>query len=84
MTAAAPSPILPLDMTVLRLAAAGIVAVAALALATASVVAFYAGGYDIQASVYAGTAAALLATARRLRLRRRRRRPVAYLPLRFG
>ena len=69
-----------LDMNALRLAAAGIVAVAALALATASVVAFFAGGYDLDASLYAGVSLALLRLT--ARLRRRRRRALGYLPLR--
>jgi membrane protein implicated in regulation of membrane protease activity len=74
-------PIGVLDMTVLRLAAAGIVAVVAFALATASVVAFCAGGYVFQAALYAVVSLALARTA--TRLRRRRRRAVAYLPLRL-
>ena len=65
-------------MTVLRLAAAGIVAVAALALATASVVAFYAGGYDIDASVYAAIAMVLVRVT--ARLRRPRRRSLSFAP----
>jgi membrane protein implicated in regulation of membrane protease activity len=71
-----------LDMIALRLAAVGIVAVAALALATASVVAFYAGGYTIDAVLYAATALALARLA--ARLRRRRRRALGYLPLRLN
>jgi hypothetical protein len=67
------------DMNVLRLAAAGIVAVAALALVTASVVAFFAGGYVLQALLYGLTAVALARVAGRLR--RRRRRALGYLPL---
>ena len=77
--AAAPIPLL--DMTVLRLAAAGIVAAVAFALATASVVAFYAGGYVFQAALYAVVSLALARVA--TRLRRRRRRAVGYLPLRL-
>jgi hypothetical protein len=69
------------EMTVLRLAAAGIVAVAAFALGTASVVAFVAGGYFWVACAYAAASAALLVAARRVRPRRRR--AAGYLPLRF-
>jgi hypothetical protein len=59
------------DMNVLRLAAAGIVAALALALGTASVVAFFAGGYFDIACVYALAGCGLYAGARRLRPRRR-------------
>ena len=65
-------------MTVLRLAAAGIVAVAALALATASVVAFFAGGYEIDAAVYAVVALVLVRVTSRLR--RPRRRTLSFAP----
>jgi len=83
MTSGGAAPILLSDMTVLRLAAAGIVAVAASALATASVVAFYAGGYRIDAAVYAVTGLALARLAARLR-RRRRRAYGRYLHVRLG
>jgi hypothetical protein len=59
------------DMNVLRLAAAGIVAVLAFGLGTASVVAFFAGGYVSIACVYGLVTLALVGLARRLRPRRR-------------
>jgi hypothetical protein len=58
-------------MNALRLAAAGIVAVLGLALGTASVVAFVAGGYVFGACTYAGVGCALVVWSRRLRPRRR-------------
>ena len=58
-------------MNVLRLAAAGIVAGLGLLLATASVVAFLAGGYVYSAAAYGGVGCALVALSRRLRPRRR-------------
>jgi hypothetical protein len=58
-------------MNVLRLAAAGIAAVLGLALGTASVVAFVAGGYVFGACTYAAVGFALVAWSRRLRPRRR-------------
>ena len=58
-------------MNVLRLAAAGIVAGLGLALGTASVVAFLAGGYVFSACTYAGVGGALVLWSRRLRPRRR-------------
>jgi membrane protein implicated in regulation of membrane protease activity len=82
MSSGVAKPIRSLDMTVLRLAAAGIVALVALGLATASVVAFYAGGYVLQAALYALVSLALVRVA--ARLRRRRRRAVGYLPLRLN
>jgi hypothetical protein len=58
-------------MNAFRLAAAGIVAVLALGLGTASAVAFLAGGYFVIACVYALGAFGLYAGSRRLRPRRR-------------
>jgi hypothetical protein len=58
-------------MIVLRHAAAGCVAGLGLALGTASVVAFVAGGYFFSACAYAGVALLLVAWSRRLRPRRR-------------
>jgi hypothetical protein len=58
-------------MRVLRLTAAGIVAVLAFALGTASVVAFFAGGYFSIACLYGLVTLGLAAFARRLRPRRR-------------
>ena len=59
------------DMNALRLAAAGIVAVLALGLGTASVVAFFAGGYVTIACVYGLVTVGLVTLARRLRPPRR-------------
>lgn len=78
----------PIDMNVLRLATAGIVAVLGLALGTASAVAFLAGGYFWFACLYGLAAIGLLTVARRLRPRRRdryvfaRRRGNGYLTVR--
>jgi hypothetical protein len=58
-------------MNGLRLAAAGIVAAFGLALGTASVVAFLAGGYVFSACTYAGVGSGLVLWSRRLRPRRR-------------
>jgi hypothetical protein len=58
-------------MHALRLTAAGIVAVLACGLGTASVVAFFAGGYVSIACVYGAVTIGLWALARRLRPRRR-------------
>lgn len=58
-------------MNVLRLAAAGLAAVLGIALGTASVVAFIAGGYVFSACAYAGVGCVLVAWSRRLRPRRR-------------
>lgn len=58
-------------MRVFRLAAAGIVAVAAVALAVSAVVVLAVGGLDWIAGVYLGAALALLRGAHRLRPRRR-------------
>lgn len=75
-------------MNVLRHAAAGVVGVAAVALAVSSAVAFAAGGLFWIATLYAGGALLLLASARRLRPRRRdryvfaRSRGSGYLPVR--
>jgi hypothetical protein len=58
-------------MNVLRHAAAGLVGLAAVALAVSAIVAFAVGGNDWVAGVYAGVALALYRGARRLRPRRR-------------
>jgi hypothetical protein len=59
-------------MRIFRLAAAGIVALAAVALAVSALVAFAAGGFFWIAVVYCLVAAMLFAGAHRLRPRRRR------------
>jgi hypothetical protein len=59
-------------VTFLRRAAAGLVALAALALAASAAVAFAAGGFFWSASLYAAVAVLLGSGARRLRPRRRR------------
>ena len=59
-------------MRIFRLAAAGIVGIAAVALAASAVVAFAAGGLFWIATVYAAVALALFGGARRLRPRRHR------------
>ena len=59
------------EMTVLRYAAAGIVAALAVALVVSAVVAAAVGGLYIVAGIYAGAGFALFMGARRLRPRRR-------------
>ena len=59
-------------MRVFRHAAAGVVAVVAVALAASAVVAFFAGGLYWIALIYAAVALALFGGARRLRPRRQR------------
>jgi len=66
-------------MTVLRHAAAGIAALAALVLGAAAVLAVVLGGFVVVGSVYAGVALVLGRAARRLRPRRRG--GSGYLPL---
>ena len=58
-------------MTVLRHAAAGLVAALAVALVVSAIVAGAVGGLYVVAGVYAGAGIALLMGARRLRPRRR-------------
>jgi hypothetical protein len=58
-------------MHALRHAAAGLVAAAALALAAAAVLAVVLGGFVVEGTLYAGFAAVLWWTARRVRPRRR-------------
>jgi len=58
-------------MDALRHAAAGLVAAAAVALAASAVLAAAFGGFVVQGTLYAGVAALLWWTARRVRPRRR-------------
>jgi hypothetical protein len=58
-------------MHTLRRAAAGLVAIVALALAASAVLAVALGGFVVEGALYAGFAALLWLTARRVKPRRR-------------